>query len=151
MKILLTLLIILISLPISADLKLKIDHHGNVVNTLSLNENQINLKKVEFDEELEFSSELIKQHIKHVSEIIPVNTFVVLYGDKDGVVNKLDRTYFFKEISLSHTGHDHHRNPEIYFHDILEIDISLDKNQESVFILQKGKAALLPITKFVMD
>ena len=86
MKILLTIFIILISNPIIADLKLKIDHHGNVVSPINLDKNQITLKEVEFDEELMFSSELIKQHVKRVSEIIPMHTFVVLYGDKDGVV-----------------------------------------------------------------
>lgn len=151
MKILLTLFIILISNQISADLKLKIDHHGNVVTPVGLDKNQINFKTVEFDKELNFSSELLKQHLKRVSEIIPVNTFVVLYGDEDGIVNELDKTYFYKEISLSHTGEDHHHNPEIFFHDILEIDISLDKNQKSIFILQKGKTSLRPLTKLVKD
>ena len=151
MKILLILFTISISNPISADLKLKIDHHGNVVTPVSLDKNQINFKTVKFDEELKFSSELIKQHLKRVSEIIPINTFVVLYGDKNGIVNELDSTYFFKEISLSHTGEDHHHDPEIFFHDIVEIDISLDKNQESVFILQKGKTALKPLTKLLLD
>ncbi len=151
MKILLTLFIILISNPITADLKLKIDHHGNVVSPINLDKNQITLKEVEFDEELMFSSELIKQHVKRVSEIIPMHTFVVLYGDKDGVVNELDETYFFKEIHLSHTGQDHHHDPEIFFHNILEIDITLDQNQESVFILQKRKTALMPLTKLIVN
>ena len=52
MKILLILFTILISNPISADLKLKIDHHGNVVTPASLDKNQINFKTVKFDEEL---------------------------------------------------------------------------------------------------
>ena len=88
MKIFLILLITLISNSILAEFKLKIDHHGNVVNPISLSKTQIDLQAVEFDKELKFSSELIKQHLKRVSEIVPVNTFVVLYGDENGIVNE---------------------------------------------------------------
>ena len=151
MKILLILFTILISNPISADLKLRIDHHGNVVTPASLDKNQINFKTVKFDEELKFSTELIKQHLKRVSEIVPVNTFVVLYGDKDGIVNEFNKTYFQKEISLSHTGEDHHYHPEFFLHDTLEIDIELDEDQKSIFILQKKKTTLIPIKKLVLN
>ena len=151
MKIFLILLITLISNSILAEFKLKIDHHGNVVNPISLNKTQIDLQAVEFDKELKFSSELIKQHLKRVSEIVPVNTFVVLYGDKDGIVNEFNKTYFQKEISLSHTGEDHHYHPEFFLHDTLEIDIELDEDQKSIFILQKKKTTLMPIKKLVLN
>ena len=151
MKFFLIFFIFLISNPILADLNLKINHHGNIINLQSLNKNQINLREVEFDKEIMFSSELIKKYFKHVSEIIPVDTFVVLYGDVDGVVNELDRTYLLKEISLSHTGEDHNHDPEIFPHDTIEIQIELDTNQKSVFILQKRKTALRPIIKLVSN
>ena len=151
MKFFLIFFIFLISNPILADLNLKINHHGNIINLQSLNKNQINLREVEFDKEIMFSSELIKKYFKHVSEIIPVDTFVVLYGDEDGVVNELDRTYLLKEISLSHTGEDHNHDPEIFHHDTIEIQIELDANQKSVFILQKRKTALRPITKLISN
>ena len=151
MKIFLILFVILTSNLLLAEFKVKIDHHGNIVNPISLNKNQINFIETEFDEELKFSSELLEQHIKRVSEIIPVNTFVVLYGDEEGIINELDKTYFQKEISLSHTGADRHHHPEFFLHDTLEIDISLDKNQKSIFILQKRKTALKPITKLILN
>ena len=151
MKTILILLIIIMSNSVLAEFKLKIDHHGDIVSTVGLNKNQINLQVVEFDRELKFSSELIKQHLKRVSEIIPVNTFVVLYGDKDGIVNQFDKTYFQKEISLSHTGEDKHHHPEFFLHDTLEIDISLRTDQKSIFILQKRKTALMPLKKLVVN
>jgi hypothetical protein len=151
LKFFLIFFIFLISNPILADLNLKINHHGNIINLQSLNKNQINLREVEFDKEIIFSSELIKKYYKHVSEIIPVDTFVVLYGDEDGVVNELDRTYLLKEISLSHTGEDHNHDPEIFPHVTIEIQIELDANQKSVFILQKRKTALRPITKLISN
>ena len=151
MKIFLILFVILTSNLLLADFKVKIDHHGNIVNPISLNKNQINFIETEFDEELKFSSELLEQHIKRVSEIIPVNTFVVLYGDEEGIINELYKTYSQKEISLSHTGADRHHHPEFFLHDTLEIDISLDKNQKSIFILQKRKTALKPITKLILN
>jgi len=151
LKIFLILFVILTSNLLLAEFKVKIDHHGNIVNPISLNKNQINFIETEFDEELKFSSELLEQHIKRVSEIIPVNTFVVLYGDEEGIINELDKTYFQKEISLSHTGADRHHHPEFFLHDTLEIDISLDKNQKSIFILQKRKTALKPITKLILN
>ena len=151
MKIFLILFVILTSNLLLAEFKVKIDHHGNIVNPISLNKNQINFIETEFDEELKFSSELLEQHIKRVSAIIPVNTFVVLYGDEEGIINELDKTYSQKEISLSHTGADRHHHPEFFLHDTLEIDISLDKNQKSIFILQKRKTALKPITKLILN
>ena len=117
MKIFLILLITLISNSILAEFKLKIDHHGNVVNPISLNKTQIDLQAVEFDKELKFSSELIKQHLKRVS----------------------------------HTGEDHHHHPEFFLHDTFEIDIELDKDQKSIFILQKKKTTLMPIKKLVLN
>lgn len=116
MKILLTILVILTFNLSSAELKIKIDHHGNILDTIRLNRNQnIFLKEAEFDEKLRFSSKLLEQHIKHVSEIIPVNSFVVLYGDEQGVINELNRAYSQKRISLSHTGADQHHHPEFFF------------------------------------
>lgn len=151
MKFFLIFFIFLIFNPIHADLNLKINHHGDIINLQSINKNQISLREVEFDKEIKFSSELIKKYLKHVSEIIPVNTFVVLYGDEEGVVNELDRTYSLKEISLSHTGEDHNHDPKKFHHDNIEIEIELDQNQKSVFILQKRKTALRPITKIVIN
>ena len=151
MKFFLIFFIFLISNPILADLNLKINHHGDIINLQSINKNQISLREVEFDKEIKFSSELIKKYLKHVSEVIPVNTFVVLYGDEDGIVNELDRTYSLKEISLSHTGEDHNHDPNKFHHDDIEIEIELDQNQKSVFILQKRKTALRPITKLIIN
>ncbi|MDB2570482.1 hypothetical protein N9Y21_04930 [Gammaproteobacteria bacterium] len=152
MKILLTILVILTFNLSSAELKIKIDHHGNILDTIRLNRNQnIFLKEAEFDEKLRFSSKLLEQHIKHVSEIIPVNSFVVLYGDEQGVINELNRTYSQKRISLSHTGADQHHHPEFFLHDALELDISLDNNQKSIFILQKRKSALKPFKKLIVN
>jgi len=151
-KILLTILVILTFNLSSAELKIKIDHHGNILDTIRLNRNQnIFLKEAEFDEKLRFSSKLLEQHIKHVSEIIPVNSFVVLYGDEQGVINELNRTYSQKRISLSHTGADQHHHPEFFLHDALELDISLDNNQKSIFILQKRKSALKPFKKLIVN
>jgi len=151
-KIFLLFFIISITNLASAEFQVKIDHHGNVINPVSLSKNQIIvLEEAEFDKELKFSSELLEQHIKHVSDIIPVNTFVVLFGDEQGMINELDKTYFQKEISLSHTGEDDHHHPEFFLHDTLEIDISLDKNQKSIFILQKRKSALKPLKKFIVN
>ncbi|MDB2489603.1 hypothetical protein N9X38_04235, partial [Gammaproteobacteria bacterium] len=114
MKILLTILVILTFNLSSAELKIKIDHHGNILDTIRLNRNQnIFLKEAEFDEKLRFSSKLLEQHIKHVSEIIPVNS---LYGDEQGVINELNRAYSQKRISLSHTGADQHHHPEFFLH-----------------------------------
>lgn len=152
MKILLTILVILTFNLSSAELKIKIDHHGNILDTIRLNRNQnIFLKEAEFDEKLRFSSKLLEQHIKHVSEIIPVNSFVVLYGDEQGVINELNRAYSQKRISLSHTGADQHHHPEFFLHDVLELDISLDNNQKSIFILQKRKSALKPFKKLIVN
>lgn len=152
MKILLTILVILTFNLSSAELKIKIDHHGNILDTIRLNRNQnIFLKEAEFDEKLRFSSKLLEQHIKHVSEIIPVNSFVVLYGDEQGVINELNRAYSQKRISLSHTGADQHHHPEFFLHDALELDISLDNNQKSIFILQKRKSALKPFKKLIVN
>ena len=152
MKILLTILVILTFNLSSAELKIKIDHHGNILDTIRLNRNQnIFLKEAEFDEKLRFSSKLLEQHIKHVSEIIPVNSFVVLYGDEQGVINELNRAYSQKRISLSHTGADQHHQPEFFLHDALELDISLDNNQKSIFILQKRKSALKPFKKLIVN
>jgi len=152
LKFFLTLIIFLVSNTIFADnLTFRINHHGNIVNQDDLNRNEVFFQEVEFDEELEFSSELLKQHIRNISEVLPINTYVVLYGNKDGVVNKLDRTYSLKEISLSHTGEDHHHDPEIFFDNTLDIDIPFDSNQESVFILQKRKTALQPLTKLIIN
>jgi len=151
-KILLTILVILTFNLSSAELKIKIDHHGNILDTIRLNRNQnIFLKEAEFDEKLRFSSKLLEQHIKHVSEIIPVNSFVVLYGDEQGVINELNRAYSQKRISLSHTGADQHHHPEFFLHDALELDISLDNNQKSIFILQKRKSALKPFKKLIVN
>ena len=58
MKIFLILFVILTSNLLLAEFKVKIDHHGNIVNPISLNKNQINFIETEFDEELKFSSEL---------------------------------------------------------------------------------------------
>ena len=152
MKFFVTLIIFLVSNTIFADnLTFRINHHGNIVNQDDLNRNELFFQEVEFDEELEFSSELLKQHIKNISEVLPINTYVVLYGNKDGVVNKLDRTYSLNEISLSHTGEDHHHDPEIFFDNSLDIDIPFDSNQESIFILQKRKTALQPLTKLIIN
>ena len=152
MKFFLTLIIVLVSNTIFADnLTFRIKHHGNIVNHDDLNRNEVFFQEVEFDEELEFSSELLKQHIRNISEVLPINTYVVLYGNKDGVVNKLDRTYSLNEISLSHTGEDHHHDPEIFFDNSLDIDIPFDSNQESIFILQKRKSALQPLTKLIIN
>ena len=152
MKILLTILVILTFNLSSAELKIKIDHHGNILDTIRLNRNQnIFLKEAEFDEKLRFSSKLLEQHIKHVSEIIPVNSFVVLYGDEQGVINELNRAYSQKRISLSHTGADQHHHPVFFLHDALELDISLDNNQKSIFILQKRKSALKPFKKLIVN
>ena len=152
MKFFLTLIIVLVSNTIFADnLTFRINHHGNIVNQDDLNRNEVFFQEVEFDEELEFSSELLKQHIRNISEVLPINTYVVLYGNKDGVVNKLDRTYSLKEISLSHTGEDHKHDPEIFFDNTLDIDIPFDSNQESIFILQKRKTALQPLTKLIIN
>ena len=152
MKFFLTLIIVLVSNTIFADnLTFRINHHGNIVNHDDLNRNEVFFQEVEFDEELEFSSELLKQHIRNISEVLPINTYVVLYGNKDGVVNKLDRTYSLKEISLSHTGEDHNHDPEIFFDNTLDIDIPFDSNQESIFILQKRKTALQPLTKLIIN
>ena len=152
MKFFITLFIFLISSDIFADnLTFKINHHGNVINQHDLNRDEIFFQEVEFDKELNFSSELLKQHFKNISEIIPTNTYVVLYGNKDGVINKLDGTYYLKEISLSHTGEDHDHDPEIFFDNSLDIDIPFDSNQESIFILQKRKSALQPLTKLIIN
>jgi hypothetical protein len=152
LKFFLTLIIVLVSNTIFADnLTFRINHHGNIVNHDDLNRNEVFFQEVEFDEELEFSSELLKQHIRNISEVLPINTYVVLYGNKDGVVNKLDRTYSLKEISLSHTGEDHYHDPEIFFGNTLDIDIPFDSNQESIFILQKRKTALQPLTKLIIN
>ena len=152
MKFFLTLIIVLVSNTIFADnLTFRINHHGNIVNHDDLKRNEVFFQEVEFDEELEFSSELLKQHIRNISEVLPINTYVVLYGNKDGVVNKLDRTYSLNEISLSHTGEDHHHDPEIFFDNSLDIDIPFDSNQESIFILQKRKTALQPLTKLIIN
>ena len=81
MKFFITLFIFLISSDIFADnLTFKINHHGNVINQHDLNRDEIFFQEVEFDKELNFSSELLKQHFKNISEIIPTNTYVVLYG-----------------------------------------------------------------------
>jgi hypothetical protein len=151
-KILLTILVILTFNLSSAELKIKIDHHGNILDTIRLNRNQnIFLKEAEFDEKLRFSSKLLEQHIKHVSQIIPVNSIVVLYGDEEGIVNELNRTYSQKRISLSHTGADQHHHPEFFLHDALELEISLENNQKSIFILQKRKSALKPFKKLIVN
>jgi len=152
LKFFLTLIIVLVSNTIFADnLTFRINHHGNIVNHDDLNRNEVFFQEVEFDEELEFSSELLKQHIRNISEVLPINTYVVLYGNKDGVVNKLYRTYSLNEISLSHTGEDHHHDPEIFFDNSLDIDIPFDSTQESIFILQKRKTALQPLTKLIIN
>ena len=152
MKFFITLFIALTPNIMSADnLTFRINHHGNIVNQHDLNRNQVFFQEVEFDKELEFSSELLKLHIKNISKVIPINTYIVLYGNKDGVINKLDKTYSLKEISLSHTGEDHHHDPEIFFDNTLDIDIPFDSNQQSVFILQKKKTALQPITKLIIN
>ena len=88
---------------------------------------------------MEFSSELLKQHIRNISEVLPINTYVVLYGNKDGVVNKLDRTYSLNEISLSHTGEDHHHDPEIFFDNSLDIDILLTAIRNLYLFCRKEK------------
>ena len=46
---------------------------------------------------------------------------------------------------------DHHHDPEIFFDNTLDIDIPFDSNQESVFILQKRKTALQPLTKLIIN
>jgi hypothetical protein len=75
LKFFLIFFIFLISNPILADLNLKINHHGDIINLQSINKNQISLREVEFDNEIKFSSELIKKYLKHVSEVIPCKYF----------------------------------------------------------------------------
>ena len=127
---------------ILAEFKLKIDHHGNVVNPISLNKTQIDLQAVELIR-MKFSSELIKQHLKRVSEIVPVNTFVVLYGDKDGVLMNLINLFSKRNISFSYRRGSSLSSRILC--DTLEIDIELDEDQKSIFILQKKKTTLIPI------
>ena len=62
MKFFLTLIIVLVSNTIFADnLTFRINHHGNIVNQDDLNRNEVFFQEVEFNEELEFSSELLKE------------------------------------------------------------------------------------------
>jgi len=134
----------------SDNFKLKIDHHGNIINPVGFDKN-INFRADNFDEDLKFESDLLKQHLKHISKIIPINSYIVLYGNRDGYINEIDKTYHMNKISLSHTGLDHVHDPEIFFDDDIEIDISPNKDQNSIYILQKRKKALLPILKLTKN
>ena len=67
MNFFLILIIVLVSNTIFADnLTFRINHHGNIVNQDDLNRNEVFFQEVELDEELEFSSELFKQHFRNI-------------------------------------------------------------------------------------
>ena len=78
MKFFLIFFIFLISNPILADLNLKINHHGDIINLQSINKNQISLREVEFDKEIKFSSELIKKYLKHIEERKEITQYCLL-------------------------------------------------------------------------
>ncbi len=135
----------------ATEINLKIDHHGEILNKIELDRSKIQLFEDEFNKDLQFDSERLEQYFKTISDVVPPNTFVVLLGDSSDVINEISNTYFLRQISLSHTGEDHIHPPEMFFDEVLDIDISLNDNQKSIFILQKSKLALRPVKKLILN
>ena len=121
------------------------------LNKNELDSSKIQLFEDEFNKDLQFDSERLEQYFKTISDVVPPNTFVVLLGDSSDVINEISNTYFLRQISLSHTGEDHIHPPEMFFDEVLDIDISLNDNQKSIFILQKSKLALRPVKKLILN
>lgn len=147
----LLVMILICNLCNATEINLKIDHHGEILNKIELESSKIQLFEDEFNKDLQFDSERLEQYFKTISDVVPPNTFVVLLGDSSDVINEISNTYFLRQISLSHTGEDHIHPPEMFFDDVLDIDVSLNDNQKSIFILQKSKLALKPVKKLILN
>tara|TARA_B100000683_G_scaffold276555_1_gene330944 strand:+ start:2853 stop:3311 length:459 start_codon:yes stop_codon:yes gene_type:complete len=148
---LLLVMVLISNLCNAIEINLKIDHHGEILNKIELDRSKIQLFEDEFNKDLQFDSERLEQYFKTISDVVPPNTFVVLLGDSSDVINEISNTYFLRQISLSHTGEDHIHPPEMFFDEVLDIDISLNDNQKSIFILQKSKLALRPVKKLILN
>ena len=69
MKFLISFCIFIFSCDVFSDnFKLKIDHHGNIINPVGIDKNT-NFRPDNFDDDLKFESDILKLHLKHISKI----------------------------------------------------------------------------------
>ncbi|MDA0755587.1 MAG: hypothetical protein O3A43_06085 [Proteobacteria bacterium] len=132
------------------DLTLKLNHHGELNKVTDLKNNNIGFYVEDIKDMPQFGSQLLEDHFSRVSKIIPENTILILSASTAGTVTSISQSKKQPSLSLSHTDFESHSHPESFPISDISLNVSLNNNQNSIYLFVKSKNKLRPLSKVII-
>lgn len=133
------------------NLDISLDHHGKVLKISDNFDDYINFNQEEINDTPEFSSQLLENQFDRLSKFVPEGTVIVLSANRNGVVTSIAKTKKRPVVSLSHTDFEDHFHPESTLMTGQTLNITLESNQNSIFLYIKSNKKLVPLNKVIIN